>query len=95
MSEPILGESLRNELKELVREVIREELANSSNWLGGEKDTLLTPEQAAAAMGVSRRALSRMANKLPFTRRLNRKTLRFQGSGLNRWIAAKKPDSLR
>jgi predicted DNA-binding transcriptional regulator AlpA len=95
MSEPILGETLRNELKELIREVIREELAGNCNGNSSEKDTLLNSEQAAALMGVKSQWLYRHAAKLPFTRRISRKNLRFQEAGLRRWIAAKKPDSRR
>jgi excisionase family DNA binding protein len=96
MSEPtaILGDALRAEIKEIVREVIREELANSSNGNSVEKDTLLTPEQAAALMGVTPRWLYRH-RKLPFVRPIGRKTLRFSQAALNRWLAARKTDSRR
>lgn len=93
MSEPILSDALRAELKELVREVLREELANSSTNRG-EKDTLLTPAQAAALLGVTPRWLYRN-KKLPFARPIGRKTLRFSRAALQRWLALRKPDSRR
>ena len=95
MSEPILGEAFRSELKELLREVIREELVRNSNGHSGDKDTLLSSGQAAALMGVSRQWLYRHAEKLPFTRRISRKNLRFSEAGLRRWIAIRNPNSRR
>ena len=91
----ILGDALRAEIKEIVREVIREELANSSNGKGGEKDMLLSLKQAATLMGVNPRWLYRHAAKLPFTRRISRKNLRFSEVGLRRWIAIRNPNSRR
>jgi excisionase family DNA binding protein len=95
MSEPstILPEALRAELKEIMREVLREERTENTTAARAEKDTLLTPEQAAAAMGVSRRWVYRHAAKLPFTRRISRKNLRFSEAALCRWMAGKKPGS--
>ena len=90
----LFAEALRSEIKEIVREVIREELTLQKAQ-PMEKDKLLTPNEAAALMGVNRRWLYRHAGDLPFTRRFGRKTLRFSEAGLRRWIAAKKPDSPR
>src|SRR6266542_4052549 len=97
MSEPtnILGDALRAEIKEIVREALREERAEKTGASGAEKDTLLTADEAAALMGVNRRWLYRHAAKLPFTRRISRKNLRFLEAGLRRWLAAKKPDFRR
>lgn len=50
----------------------------------------LTPEEAAALLGVNRRAVyqwSRRADWRPFTRRLSRKVLRIEQGGLTRWRA--------
>ena len=57
------------------------------------EDKLLLPEQAAARMGVSRRWLYRHAKRLPFTRRLGRKQLRFSEAGLTEYLAKKNPCS--
>jgi hypothetical protein len=91
----ILGDALRAEIKDIVREALREERVENTNTSGTEKDTLLTAKETAALIGVNVRWMYRHADKLPFTRRLNRKTLRFSKNGLDRWVAAKKPDFRR
>lgn len=53
-------------------------------------ERLLTPEEAAARLGVTRRYLYRHAKALPFARRLSRKTLRFDARGLAKWLAARR-----
>lgn len=62
--------------------------------LGGplvaERDPLLTPEEAARLLGVKVQWLYRHAKRLPFTRRLSRKCLRFSEAGLRKWQAAKR-----
>jgi len=55
-----------------------------------EADQLLTPEEAGRLLGVTPRWLYRHANRLPFTKRISRKALRFSEVGLQRWLAAKK-----
>jgi predicted DNA-binding transcriptional regulator AlpA len=55
-----------------------------------EEDRLLTPEQAAALLGMAPRWLYRHAGSLPFTRRLSRKALRFSEAGLRRWLSVKR-----
>ena len=55
-----------------------------------ENDRLLGVEEAASALGVTKRWLYRHAGNLPFTRRLSRKALRFSEVGLKRWIRAKR-----
>jgi predicted DNA-binding transcriptional regulator AlpA len=89
----ILDDALRDELKELVREAIREEQRNSNDHL--EEDRLLTPKQAAEILGQTVRWVYGHAGKLPFTRRINRKNLRFSEAGLRRWITLRKRDSRR
>ena len=99
MDEPskILNEPLRSELKELIREVLHEEGLISASGLQTitGSDNLLTTEQAAQLIGVKRRWLYRHSAKLPFTRRIGRKNLRFSEAGLRRWIALRKPESRR
>jgi excisionase family DNA binding protein len=53
------------------------------------EDRLLTTDQAAARLGVTRNWLYRHATKLPFARKLSRKALRFSEAGLNRYLAKK------
>jgi len=59
---------------------------------GGKQpeDRLLTPAQAAERLGVTLRWLYRRADKLPFARRLSRKTLRFSEAGLRQYMAENK-----
>jgi hypothetical protein len=91
MAESMLPEALRAELKQLMREVLLE--LNEHNARGLEPDRLLTAEEAAAILGQAGhkgvRWMYRHAAKLPFTRRISRKNLRFSESGLRLWIAAK------
>ena len=57
-----------------------------------EKDPPLTPDRmldasdAAALLGVAPRWLYRHAARLPFTRRIGAKALRFSEQGLHRWL---------
>lgn len=55
-----------------------------------EPDHLLTPEEAAQLLGVKVSWLYRHAKRLPFTRRLSRKCLRFSEAALGKWQAAKR-----
>jgi predicted DNA-binding transcriptional regulator AlpA len=50
-------------------------------------DRLLKPDEAAECMGVTLRWLYRRVDKLPFARRLGRKTLRFSEAGMRRYMA--------
>ena len=54
------------------------------------KDRLLTSDEAAELLGVSRRWVYRKADELPFTRRLSGGTLRFSERGLERWKETRK-----
>lgn len=53
---------------------------------GSPPDRLLTPDEAAAMLGVSVRWLYRHAGKFTFTRRLSRKVLRFHEPGLRDYM---------
>ncbi len=50
------------------------------------EDRLLTPQEAARRLGVSPRWLYRHAKRLPFTRHLSRKALRFSAEGLEKYL---------
>jgi len=52
-----------------------------------QPDRLLTAEDAAKRLGVSRRYIYSHADTYAFTRRLGPKTLRFSERGLERWLA--------
>jgi excisionase family DNA binding protein len=49
-------------------------------------DALLTVDEAAERLGVARSWLYRHAKALPFTKKLGRRTLRFDVHGLERWV---------
>ena len=55
-----------------------------------EPDQLLTVDEAAERLSVTRRWMYRKAAKLPFTRRIGRNTLRFSARGLERWKESQK-----
>lgn len=57
---------------------------------GSGDDRLLAPEEVASRLGVTVTWLYRHAARLPFTRRLSRKALRFSERGLDRWQAQKR-----
>jgi predicted DNA-binding transcriptional regulator AlpA len=50
-------------------------------------DRLLTAEQAAAILGVTKRWVQRRAQRLPFARRLSAHAVRYSESGLRRWMS--------
>jgi predicted DNA-binding transcriptional regulator AlpA len=50
-------------------------------------DRLLTAEQAAAILGVTKRWVQRRARRLPFARRLSAHAVRYSESGLRRWMS--------
>ncbi|HUG02585.1 MAG TPA: helix-turn-helix domain-containing protein [Longimicrobiales bacterium] len=54
---------------------------------GAGPDAMLTAEEAARVLGVSKRWLYRRALSLPFAKRLGLGTLRFSSRGLERWQA--------
>lgn len=88
---PLLSEPLRAELKELLREVLREEQAAFHGKAGSNRDVLLSPNEAAELLGVTPRWLYRHYKQLPFSRKISRKVLRFSEAGLHRWLAATTP----
>ena len=55
------------------------------------QDRLLAPAEAAGLLRVSVRWLYRHASRLPFTRRLSRKALRFSEAELIRYLARRTP----
>jgi hypothetical protein len=56
----------------------------------GEREELLTPDEAADLLSVSVKWMYRHAGGLPFTRRLSRKALRFSKAGLLKWQAGRR-----
>jgi len=66
--------------------------AHAAPRSNGLEDTerLLSPVQAAERLGVTLRWLYRNAKRLPFTRKLTGRTLRFHEQGLARYIREKR-----
>ena len=79
-------------LLDQIRLIVREEIAAAhvnDNNMTTTTDRPLTATEAAALMNVTPRWLYRHAAKLPFTRRLSRKNLRFSEAGIRRWLVTK------
>ena len=97
MSEPakILGDTLRAELKELFREVIREELAGAANGSGhptgrDNEDGLVNADGAAGYLCVSKAWLYKNSDRLPFAKKVGG-ALRFDKRGMRRWLESRGP----
>jgi predicted DNA-binding transcriptional regulator AlpA len=69
--------------------VSSEEQATRQQTKATESDQLLTAEEAAKLLGVTRRWLYDKADSLPFIVRLSPRTLRFSEKGIQRYIARK------
>jgi predicted DNA-binding transcriptional regulator AlpA len=82
----ILGEALSDE----IRRIIREEISSAGTKPQSSEDRLLTAEEAAQLLSVSPDWLYRNAKKLPFTRKLGPKMLRFSHQGMVKWLATRK-----
>jgi len=84
--DPLAG--LKTSLEPWLREILHQELEKVLNGQSG--DRLLTAEQAAEILSTSPDWLYRHAGKLPFTRKLGPKILRFSHQGIQKYLAAKK-----
>jgi len=73
------------QLRELVREAIK-----AADTTQHEIDRMLTAEEAAEILSMSTDWLYRNAKKLPFTRKLGPKMLRFSEQGIIKWLTTKK-----
>ncbi len=67
----------------ITRHIIRADQARPVN---AGADRLLSPEEAAAEFGVTKRWLLEHANEIPGVRRLSRKTVRFSERALRRHL---------
>jgi len=75
--------------EKLLRRIIREEVGTLRANLN-EEDRLLETAEAAACLSVSEDWLYRHAKKLPFTRKLGPKMLRFSSLGIRKYLATRK-----
>lgn len=90
MSEPsnnpsLLAEALASILRPIVKEAVQEAINGHR-----EEDRLLDAEEASRALRVSPDWLYRHAKKLPFTRKLGAKMLRFSYQGIQKYLATRK-----
>ncbi len=83
--------TLETVLESLLRRIVREEIQAASNGNGHQEgDTLLNAEQAAKILRVNEDWLYHHHKKLPFTRKLAPRVLRFSRQGIQKYIANKK-----
>lgn len=81
--------SLETALETLFRRIIREELITLKTQVNGE-DRLLDTEEAAKVLSVSEDWLYRNARRLPFTRKLGPKMLRFSLVGIQKYLTTRR-----
>jgi excisionase family DNA binding protein len=79
---------LEKALSELVRQAVRAEIQEIVRLIRDD-DRLLTIDQVAQRLSVSRDWVYRNGKKLGFTRKLGPKMARFSESGLQKWLKAK------
>jgi len=82
----VLGQALLDAIRQAVREEIQA-LGHNGN---GHEDRLLDAGETAKVLCVSEDWLYRNARKLPFTRKLGPKMLRFSYEGIVKWLATRK-----
>ena len=78
----LLGEAFLELMKEARQEIDKAHTDGA--------DRLLMAEEASKTLAVSPDWLYRHASKLPFTRKLGPKMLRFSSQGIQRWLATRK-----
>ncbi len=81
--------SLEIALEGLLRRIIREEIGSIRADATAE-DRLLEADDAAKLLSVSEDWLYRHAKKLPFTRKLGPKMLRFSAIGIQKYLSTRK-----
>src|SRR5215472_3129209 len=74
-----------------LRELVREEI-QAATTTKHQADRMLTAEEAAEMLSMSTDWLYRNARKLPFTRKLGHKMLRFSQQGIVKWLESRKPN---
>ena len=91
MSEP--AKNPFDALLDAFRQVVREEIKAAVRSRG--EDRLLDPPEAAKLLSVSEDWLYHEAKKLPFTRKLGPRLLRFSYQGILNWMESKKFESVK
>lgn len=80
--------ALENSLSELVRQAVRAEIHEVVKLIR-EEDRLLTIDQVAERLSVSRDWIYRNGKRFGFTRKLGPKMIRFSETGLQKWLKSK------
>ena len=73
-----------------MRRIVREEVTQLARE-ASQQDRLLDAEEAARILSVSVEWLYRNSKRLPFTRKLGHKMLRFSSVGIQKYLAVRKP----
>jgi excisionase family DNA binding protein len=82
----ILADYLKSN-QALVEEIIRDQKAQEEkSQLSQTSEQMLTAKEAATLLACSEDWLYRNAKKLPFTRKLGPKALRFSKQGISKWL---------
>jgi excisionase family DNA binding protein len=79
---------LENSLFELVRQAVRAEVQEIAK-VRRDDDRLLTIDQVAQRLAVSKDWVYRNGKRLTFTRKLGPKMVRFSETGLQKWLKDK------
>ncbi len=74
-----------------LKQIMADALATTTKQNENGEERLLDANEAAAVLGLSPDWLYRDAKKLPFTRKLGPKMLRFSHQGILKWLATRKP----
>lgn len=90
MAEPTPHNLLAEALAEILRPIVKEAVTDALNTRRDE-DRLIDAEEAARTLCVSVEWLYRNAKRLPFTRKLGHKMLRFSSVGIQRYLSTRKP----
>ena len=92
VSEPTNPSTLLGQaIVDAIRQAVREEIQALGHNGNGHEDRLLDAEDAAKVLSVSEDWLYRNAKKLPFSRKLGPKMLRFSYQGLVKWLSTRQP----
>jgi len=74
-----------------LKALVREEIEKAAAQNGQDGDKLLDAEAACEVLSCSPDWLYDHHKKLPFTRKLGPKMLRFSYQGMQKWLATRKP----
>ncbi len=81
----LFSDPFRSELEEIVKKAVREAMNGHH-----EGDKLLNAEEASEILSVGEDWLYRHHKKLPFTRKLAPRVLRFSYHGIQKYLASRK-----